>query len=162
MTEESATPESSESFSSTLFEAVRALEDQMTLNMSCSDFYAHFSEIPRAESGTILKLTRRRGLGSIPHDFLILEAMSPDGTPLWIRLEQRPSSNHLRFRFAMLSVMIPDDLVSTFWPRSDIFAHFHELTIHLGYFCDLPGTLDRTRALKSRGNRVIPQSSYIA
>jgi hypothetical protein len=60
------------------------------LTMSIRDFANAVLQIPKNQSGNIMSLNRWRDAGTVTHHFLVLHATSPDGLPMYIRLDRRP------------------------------------------------------------------------
>lgn len=54
-------------------------------------------------------LHRRRAVGAVTHEFLVLEAITPDGVPMYIRLDRRPLSGQRRALFLLSSAATASD-----------------------------------------------------
>lgn len=82
-----------------------------TMNIPIADFCSQIVKLPRAESGKVIMLTRRRVLGAVTHEFLMLEAVTPEGVPMYIRLDRRPLSGQRRALFLLSSAATASDSV---------------------------------------------------
>jgi hypothetical protein len=86
-----AVPQKFQSTLSSLFASLGALQGtKLTLNMPIGDFTKQVLQIPKKQSGNVMSLSRWRDTGAVTHEFLVLQATSPDGLPMYIRLDRRP------------------------------------------------------------------------
>jgi len=81
------------------------------MNLPIPDFCSQVVKLPKSDSGKVIMLHRRRAVGTVTHEFLILEAVTPDGVPMYIRLDRRPLSGQRRALFLLSSAATASDSV---------------------------------------------------
>ena len=82
-----------------------------TMKLPIPDFCSQVVKLPKYGSGKVIMLHRRRAVGAVTHEFLILEAITPDGVPMYIRLDRRPLSGQRRALFLLSSAATASDSV---------------------------------------------------
>ena len=108
----SAIPKAFDTSITSLFASMKAMRgSRATMNLPILDFCSQVVKIPKSESGKVIMLIRRRALGAVTHEFLILEAVTPEGVPMYIRLDRRPLSGQRRALFLLSSAATASDSV---------------------------------------------------
>lgn len=105
-------PQAFQSTLSSLFASLGALQgSKLTLNMPIGDFTKQVLQIPRTQSGNVMSLSRWKDTGAVTHEFLVLQATTPDGVPMYIRLDRRPVKNPKKAIFLLSSATTASDSV---------------------------------------------------